>query len=87
MPAYQGQRDFHRWDIEGKRVLISYLGYGEQTGTVVSSRVKYGGMVQHWVKLDETLSLPWDAVTEARTHVSVDDSAFESTNELLKILD
>jgi len=40
------------WNKEGQAVTSNYLGLFQVTGMVQSSRVKYGGKVQHTVKLD-----------------------------------
>ena len=40
------------WDLTGQRVTATYLRTVPFTGTVVESRVKYGGTVQHTVELD-----------------------------------
>ena len=39
MPAFIGQRDFHKWYLEGKRVKVLYLGEYEATGVVESYSV------------------------------------------------
>jgi len=45
------------WNKEGQRVAGVYLGAYTVTGTVVNSRVKYGGKVQHQVILDEPVTV------------------------------
>ena len=40
------------WNREGQTVAGMYLKAYAVSGTVVESRVKYGGTVQHTVKLD-----------------------------------
>jgi hypothetical protein len=45
------------WDLEGKRVTGLYVGEALVEGTVESSRVKYGGVVQHTVKLDQPVEI------------------------------
>jgi hypothetical protein len=47
------------WDLEGRRIRASYLIDMPVVGTVLSSRVKYGGEVQHTVKLDVPLAMRW----------------------------
>lgn len=42
-----------QWNLEGKRINGMYLGLWPYSGTVTESRVKYGGEVQHTVKVDE----------------------------------
>jgi len=41
------------WNKEGEHVVGVYLGAYTVSGTVVNSRVKYGGRVQHQVILDK----------------------------------
>ena len=41
------------WNLEGRRINGVYLGLWPFTGTVEESRVKYGGQVQHTVRVDE----------------------------------
>jgi hypothetical protein len=41
------------WNKEGQRVAGVYLGAYTVCGLVTESRVRYGGSVQHTVKLDE----------------------------------
>ncbi len=41
------------WNKEGQRVAGVYLGAYTVSGLVTESRVRYGGSVQHTVKLDE----------------------------------
>ncbi len=41
------------WNKEGQRVAGVYLGAYTVSGVVTESRVRYGGSVQHTVKLDE----------------------------------
>ena len=43
------------WHIEGARVEGRYMGDYPFTGTVVESRVCYGGEVKHTVQVDEPL--------------------------------
>jgi len=45
------------WDFTGKRVHGVYLDTHPFEGTVVESRVKFGGRVQHTVELDATLNI------------------------------
>lgn len=46
------------WHLEGKRVKGNYYGVMVE-GVVLSSRVKYGGGVQHTVKIDPPIMLKW----------------------------
>lgn len=41
------------WDLTGKRIHGYYLNSVEVQGVVQSSRVKAGGSVVHYVKLDK----------------------------------
>jgi len=45
------------WNKEGQQVAGVYLGAYTVTGVVQSSRVKYGGKVQHRVLLDQTVKV------------------------------
>jgi hypothetical protein len=45
------------WNLEGKRVNGLYLGLFPYVGTVKSSRVKYGGKVEHTVVIDEPIKV------------------------------
>jgi hypothetical protein len=47
------------WNLEGLRVHGNYMGEYACSGRVESSRVKYGGGVQHTVTLDEPLQFRW----------------------------
>ncbi len=58
-----------QWNLEGKRINGMYLGLFPYTGTVESSRVKYGGSVQHTVKVDE----PFKVYGEMRERILVED--------------
>lgn len=57
------------WNLEGKRINGLYMGLWPYTGTVESSRVKYGGRVQHTVVVDE----PFKAYGEVRERILVED--------------
>lgn len=59
------------WNMEGKTVVAKYLGRITCTGVVESSRVKYGGKVQHTVNLDEAITLRWRS--EPVTRVLIDE--------------
>ena len=48
-----------QWNLEGLKVEGYYLNEVKVIGKVESSRVKYGGMVQHTVILDEPIQLKW----------------------------
>jgi hypothetical protein len=58
-----------KWDLTGERITGMYLGLWPYTGTVLDSRVKYGGKVQHTVKVDE----PFKAYGEVRETILVED--------------
>lgn len=45
------------WNLEGLRVTGMYMGEFPVSGRVESSRVKYGGGVQHTVVLDEAIQV------------------------------
>ena len=45
------------WNKEGEHVAGVYLGAYTVTGVVQSSRVKYGGKVQHQVILDKPVTV------------------------------
>lgn len=46
------------WIKDGEFIKARYLGQ-EVSGTVESSRVKYGGEVQYTVTLDTPVQFPW----------------------------
>jgi hypothetical protein len=46
------------WDKQGQQIKALYQGQQVQ-GVVESSRVKYGGAVQHLVLLDKPIQLRW----------------------------
>ena len=66
-----------QWNLEGKRVTGLYLGMWTFRGIVTESRVKYGGLVQHTIKVAE----PFRAYGELRETILVD------SGELHRILD
>jgi hypothetical protein len=68
-----------QWNLEGKRINGIYLGLFPYWGTVLESRVKYGGAVQHTVKVDE----PFKVYGEVREHILVESG----TGEINRILD
>lgn len=45
------------WNREGQRVAGLYLKAYAVSGTVINSRVKYGGRVQHTVELDTPMEV------------------------------
>jgi len=48
------------WQLEGLPVKGTYLNEFPYTGVVTLSRVKYGGSVQHTVKLDTPITVYGD---------------------------
>ena len=58
------------WVKDGKKIVANYLGETVQ-GTVVDSRVKYGGKVQYTVNLDQPVQFRWRS--EPSTHVLIDN--------------
>jgi hypothetical protein len=65
------------WNLEGKRINGLYMGLFPYSGLVESSRVKYGGAVQHTVVVDE----PFKVYGAIRQRLLVD------TNEVNRVLD
>ena len=65
------------WNLAGSRVNGLYLGLFPYTGTVNTSRVKYGGAVQHNITVDE----PFKVYGELRHTILVD------TAEINRVLD
>jgi hypothetical protein len=59
------------WNKEGLQIVGMYHGQRVQ-GTVETSRVKYGGGVQHLVILDEPVQLRWR--TEPTDRLLIDDN-------------
>ena len=64
------------WILDGQKIKANYLGT-PVTGTVMSSRVKYGGKVQYSVELDEPVQLPWRS--EPATTLLVDNDELMET--------
>ena len=48
------------WNKEGEQITALYQGQ-QVTGTVESSRVKYGGKVEHLLILEKPIQLRWRA--------------------------
>lgn len=65
------------WDLTGKRIVALYLGLFPVSGRVESSRVMYGGRVQHTLLLDA----PIRVYQQERTLVLLNDS------ESIRVLD
>jgi hypothetical protein len=59
------------WIKDGRTVVANYLDHSVR-GTVLSSRVKYGGTVQYTVSLDQPVQFPWRS--EPSTQVLVDSN-------------
>lgn len=66
-----------KWDLTGERVNGLYMGMFPYVGTVESSRVKYGGAVQHTVIVDEPI----------RVYGALRDRILVSVTEINRILD
>lgn len=58
------------WIKDGKTIVANYLGETVQ-GTVIESRVKYGGKVQYTVELDQPVQFRWR--NEPSTRVLIDN--------------
>lgn len=58
------------WIREGQKVRAAYLSEYIITGTVLESRVKYGGEVAHTLLLDKPLELRWRSEPRDRAIVS-----------------
>ena len=86
MPAFIGQRNLHKWHLEGKVVKIAYLGEYEAIGTVVDSRVCYGGTVKHYVRLDSPVKVSFDSEDPYRDAVYILEHFDADENQLLEIL-
>ena len=66
------------WDaLEGRRVNGLYMGLFPYSGRVESSRVKYGGQVQHTIVVDEPF----------KVYGAVRDRILVSVTEINRILD
>ena len=64
------------WNKEGQAISANYLGIMPVTGLVQSSRVKYGGSVQHTVKLDTSINI----YGAERTTLLIDDTEVTVVN-------
>lgn len=49
------------WDLAGKRVEVRTVSGETRQGVVESSRIKYGGILQHTVRLDQPITYRWRA--------------------------
>ena len=59
------------WNKEGEQITAVYQGQ-QVTGTVESSRVKYGGKVQHLLILEKPIQLRWRAEPTDRLLIDED---------------
>ena len=59
------------WNKEGQQITAMYQGQ-QVTGTVESSRVKYGGKVEHLLILDKPIQLRWRAEPTDRLLIDED---------------
>ncbi len=79
-----------KWDLTGERINGLYMGLFPYVGTVQSSRVKYGGAVQHTVVLDEPIKVYGalrDHILVEGTEINrildeVDDAWYDNQTEL-----
>lgn len=65
------------WIKDGERVLANYLGT-RVSGTVVESRVKYGGSVQYTVDLDKPVKFRWRSEPTVRVLIAEQELIEES---------
>ena len=62
------------WNKEFHTVKAMYLSEYPVIGVVTETRIRYGGSIQHELKLKEPLWMPWsDVDDEPRTTVLVND--------------
>lgn len=66
------------WDLEGKKITGRYLAVNALpvSGTVLESRVAYGGTIKHTVQLDEVTYL----FGTDRTKVILDHSHIDTVD-------
>lgn len=57
------------WVKNGEKITARYQGH-TVSGTVVESRVKYGGAVQYTVDLDQPIQLRWRSEQTQRVLVN-----------------
>ena len=60
------------WNKEGKQITAMYHSQ-QVTGTVESSRVKYGGKVEHLLILEKPIQLRWRAEPTDRLLIDEDE--------------
>lgn len=61
------------WIREGQHVQAAYLSEYIVTGIILESRVKYGGRIQHTLKLDKPLELRWRSEPRDRALIDEED--------------
>lgn len=62
----------NNWIKDGEQITANYLGE-QVTGTVESSRVKYGGKVQYTVNLDKPVQFRWRSESTNRVLINNDE--------------
>jgi hypothetical protein len=62
----------NNWIKDGEQITANYLGE-QVTGTVESSRVKYGGKVQYTVNLDKPVQFRWRSEPTNRVLINNDE--------------
>ena len=73
------------WIKDGERITANYLGT-QVSGTVIDSRVKYGGKVQYTVNLDKPVQFRWRSEPTSRVLIDNDEintevySPFDTVN-------
>lgn len=65
------------WIKDGKSIVANYLGQ-TVTGTVVASRVKYGGRIQYTVNLDQPVQFRWRAEPSSQVLIDREEIITES---------
>jgi hypothetical protein len=68
----QQEHTVQNWIKDGQRIEARYMGV-PVTGVVESSRVKYGGLVQYTVILEQPIQLPWRIEPTDRVLIDCDD--------------
>lgn len=69
------------WIKDGKNIVATYLGE-LVTGTVESSRVKYGGKVQYTIVLDKPVQFRWRSEPSTRLLIDGDEIVSEVNIEV-----
>ncbi len=65
------------WIKDGEQVIANYMGV-VVSGSVESSRVKYGGRVQYTVNLDKPVQFPWRAEPSTRVLINAEEILVEA---------